>query len=119
MALQFLTDHHAPLQGITVSAEETQAYVRSVRQAIAKELTLAQARRDEFAPWLACCTLPPDGAAALTKELGLTRDAVELPAGAAAPASANAADVQARTGIAEAFIRQWKKTPPWADATPR
>jgi hypothetical protein len=108
VALQLLTDRYAAQQGITVSTEEKQAYVRSVRRAMAKELTLAQTRRDELARRLASDALPAAEQERLMKELELARDAIELLADAATPASADAADAQARTEIAASFIRQWK-----------
>ena len=95
VALQLLTDRYAAQQGITVSTEEKQAYVRSVRRAMAKELTLAQTRRDELARRLASDALPPAERERLTKELELARDAIELLADAATPASADAADALA------------------------
>jgi hypothetical protein len=108
VALQLLTDRYAAQQGITVSAEETQAYVRAVRQAMSEELTRAQARRDELAARLASGTLSAVERERLTKELELAQGAVEMLADAASPASADAADAQARMEIAASFVRQWK-----------
>lgn len=108
VALQLLTDRYAAQQGIAVSAEETEAYVRAVRQAMATELKRAQVRRDELAAQLAAGALSAVERERLTKEFELARDAVETLADAAAPASADAADAQARTEIAASFIRQWK-----------
>lgn len=108
VALQLLTDRYAAQQGITATAEETQAYVRAVRQAMAKELARAQARRDELAAGLASGTLPAVERERLTKELELAQAAVEMLADAASPATADAADAQARTEIAASFVRQWK-----------
>jgi len=107
VALKLLTDRFAAEQGIAVSKDEVEAYVRSVRETLAQDLARARTQRDDLAARL-------DGAPPgverdrLQRELEQARQSVRALEGIGAASPPDPADAQARAEIAAAFIRQWK-----------
>lgn len=107
VAMRLLTDRFAAEQGIEVSKDEVEAYVRHVRAAMEQDLARARAQRDDLAARVAAA--PPGAERERAQhELEQARQTVSALEGIGAGAPPDPADAQARAEVAAAFVRQWK-----------
>lgn len=107
--LKELTGRYAQEQGITVSPEEIDAYVRHVQAGLDKDLRQREARRDELAGRLAAGTLNEAERGATSAELETLNELIAALNEMAASANQNPQEtVAARQQVATAFILQWK-----------
>ncbi len=102
VVLQQLTEQYAQQQGIEVTQAEKDAYVRQVKEALAKDRKEKAARRAELADKLAAGGLPAAQRARLAAEVAM------LDKFLAAFGKDDPEDAQARQQVAAAFILQWK-----------
>jgi hypothetical protein len=105
VVLERLTDRYADANGITVTQDEKDAYVKHVQDALKRDRSSREAQRDELTRKLAAPGLSQTERKSLAAEL----DAVnETLVALAEPAGSPGEIEQAREQIAAAFIRQWK-----------
>jgi hypothetical protein len=107
VVLRELTDRFALEQGITVTPDETEAYLRRLREALQKDRADNLARRDKLARELSAVGRSESERKALAAELDSTDRAIAA-LGSPGGAEMDAEEAKAREQVATAFIRHWK-----------
>jgi hypothetical protein len=107
IVLRQLSRRHVEERGIAVTQAERDAYVRMVREGLAKDRERSAARRAELAGKLAAGGLPEAERAGLMTEIASLDQTLAAPADLrSAPESPE--DAEARQQVANALILQWK-----------
>ena len=107
VVLRELTDRYAQEQGIVVTQAEKDAYVRYVREGLAKDRAQEAARRAELAGRLSAGGLSDAERSRLAAEVA-SLDAFIAALGTAGTAKADPQEEEARQQVTAAFILQWK-----------
>lgn len=107
VVLRELTDRYAQEQGIAVTQAEKDAYVRYVREGLAKDRAQKAARRAELAGRLTAAGLSDAERSRLAAEVASLDDFIAA-LGDLGAAKADPQEEEARQLVAAAFILQWK-----------
>jgi ABC-type glycerol-3-phosphate transport system substrate-binding protein len=107
VVLRQLTERYAQEQGIVVTPAEKDAYVRHVRETLARDRQQKAARRAELASQLAAGGLSDAERSRLAAEIASLDDFLAA-LGDPAAAKADPQEEEARQQVAAAFILQWK-----------
>jgi hypothetical protein len=114
VVLKELTDRYAEKEGISVTPEEIQSYVRRVQETLRRDRDRQAARRDELTRRLAAGGLSEAERKSLVAELDTVNRTIEAlaPSGGTVP---DPEETRAREQVAAAFISQWKINQPDTD----